>query len=100
MGTRSAPFEIVGRDSTQPLESDRLYLFDAISQKGMMLRPFIRVMPSPEKKATACFIFSRCEPVGARFVSYHFEEESSLTASFPDVDEAFRRIHLFDGANL
>jgi hypothetical protein len=58
-------------------------------------------MLSPEKKATACFIFSRCEQAGARFVSYHFEQESSLIGTFPDVDEAFRRIHLFDsGANL
>jgi hypothetical protein len=79
-----------------PLESDRLYLFDAMGQKGLLLRPFIRVMPSPEKKANACFIFSRCEQIGVRFVSYHFEEESSLTGSFPDVDEAFRRIHHFD----
>ncbi len=96
IGTRSTPFEVVERESAQPLESDRLYLFDAMSQKGLLLRPFIRVMPSPEKRANACFIFSRCEQAGARFVSYHFEEESSLTASFPDVDEAFRRIHLFD----
>ena len=97
VGTRSTPFEVVERESTLPLESDRLYLFDAIGRKGMLLRPFIRVMPSPEKKATACFIFSRCEKVGAHFVSYHLEEESSLTASFPDIDETFRRIHLFDG---
>ena len=96
IGNRSTPFEVVERKSAQPLESDRLYLFDAMSQKGLLLRPFIRVMPSPEKRANACFIFSRCEQAGARFVSYHFEEESSLTASFPDVDEAFRRIHLFD----
>jgi methylase of polypeptide subunit release factors len=101
MGTRSTPFEVVERASGLPLESDRLYLFDAMSQKGRLLLPFIRVMPSPEKKANACFIFSRCEKAGARFVSYHFDEESSLTASFPDVDEAFRRIHLFDdGAKL
>jgi hypothetical protein len=98
MGTHSMPFEVVERESTQPMESDRLYLFDAISQKGLLLRPFIRVMPSPEKKANACFIFSSCEQTGARFVSYHLEEESSLTAPFPDIDEAFRRIHLFDDA--
>lgn len=96
MGTRSTPFEVVKRESTQPLERDRLYLFDAISQRGLLLRPFIRVMPSPEKRANACFIFSRCEQGGARFVSYHFEEESSLTAPFPDVDEAFKRLHFFD----
>lgn len=96
MGTRSAPFEVVERESTLPLESDRLYLFDAVSQKGLLLQPFIRVMPSPEKKANACFIFSRCEQAGACFVSYHFDGESSLMAPFPDVDEAFRRMHLFD----
>jgi hypothetical protein len=96
MGTRSAPFEVIGCESTLPLESDRLYLFDAISQKGILIRPFIRVMPSPEKKANACFIFSRCEQDGARFVSYHFEQESSLKGSFPDIDEAFQRIHVFD----
>ncbi|MGV8991273.1 MAG: N-6 DNA methylase [Thiobacillus sp.] len=97
MGTRSTPFEVVERDSGQPLESERLYLFDAISQMGMLLRPLIRVMPSPEKKANACFIFSRSEKDGAHFVSYHFEEESSMTASFADLDETFQRIHLFDG---
>jgi hypothetical protein len=96
VGTRSAPFEVVERESVQPLESDRLYLFDAAGQSGLLLRPFIRVMPSPEKKANACFIFSRCEQGGARFVSYHFEQESSMTAQFPDIDETFQRIHSFD----
>lgn len=101
MGSRSSPFKVVERESTLPLESDRLYLFDAMNQKGMLIQPFIRVMPSPEKKANACFIFSRCEQAGARFVSYHFEQESSLTGSFPDIDKAFQRIHVFDeGAKL
>ncbi|MCU0754823.1 MAG: N-6 DNA methylase [Xanthomonadales bacterium] len=96
MGTRSAPFEVVKRDSVQALEADQLYLFDASSQRGMKLRPFIRVMPSPEKKANACFIFSRSEKSGAHFVSYHFEEESSITAQIPEIDETFRRINIFD----
>ncbi len=96
VGTRSAPFEVVERESSQPMESDRLYLFDGMSQRGLLLRPFVRVMPSPERKANACFIFSRHEPGGSHFVSYHFEQESSLTATFPEVDEALRRIHEFD----
>lgn len=96
IGTRSTPFEVVERVSEQLLESEGLYLFDANSQKGVLLRPLIRVMPSPQKKANACFIYSRSEKDGAHFVSYHFEEESSMTASFADLDETFRRIHLFD----
>jgi len=96
VGLHSMPFEVVDREAIQPLESERLYLFDGIGRNGLLLRPFIRVMPSPEKKANACFIFSSCERAGARFVSYHFTEESSLTAPFPEIDEAFRRIHLFD----
>jgi len=96
MGTRNTPFETVQCESVQPMESDRLYLFDASSQRGLLLRPFIQVMPSPNKKAMACFIFSRSEPSGAHFVSYHFEQESSLTQSFPEVDEALRRVHQFD----
>lgn len=96
MGTRSTPFETVLCESVQLLESDRLYLFDASSQRGLLLRPFIQVMPSPNKKAMACFIFSRSEPCGAHFVSYHFEQESSLTQPFPEVDEALRRVHQFD----
>ena len=96
MGTRSAPFETVHCESAQPLESERLYLFDAVDQRGLLLQPFVQVMPSPQKKAMACFIFSRSEKDGAHFVSYHFEHESSLTQHFPEVDAALRRVHQFD----
>jgi hypothetical protein len=92
MGTRSAPFEVVEKESTQPMETEGLYLFDAIGQRGLLLRPFIRVIQSPEKKANACFIFSRSEKDGAHFVSYHFEDESSMTAPGSEMDETFRRI--------
>lgn len=96
VGAISTPFEVVDREASQLLESDSLYLFDAVGRTGLLLRPFIRVMPSPEKRANACFIFSSREQAGARFVSYHFTEESSLTAPFPEIDEAFERIQLFD----
>lgn len=96
VGTRSSPFEVVERVSAEPMESDRLYLFDALGQRGLLLRPFIQVMASPEKKANACYIFSRSEGERSRFVSYHFEQESSLVAPFPDLDETFRRLRLVD----
>jgi hypothetical protein len=97
MGTRSAPFEQVERESSMPLESDALYLFDPMDRTGLLLRPFVRVMPSPEKRANACFIFNRREGAGSRYVSYHFEQESDITAAFPDLDDALNRLHLFDG---
>jgi hypothetical protein len=96
MGTRSAPFEEVERESLQPLESDDLYLFDSASRHGLRLQPFVRVMPSPEKQANACFIFSRRESKGHRFVSYHFEAESEIEDAFPEVEVALERLHMFD----
>lgn len=96
VGTRSSPFEVVERVSAEPMESDRLYLFDVLGRRGLLLRPFIQVVASPEKKANACYIFSRSEREGSRFVSYHFEQESSLLAPFPDLDETFRRLRLVD----
>ena len=90
MGSRSAPFESVVRVSNDPLEVDCLYLFDAIGQSGMKLKPFVQVIPSPERQATACFIFSRREGSGSRFVSYHFDKESEIEGPFPGVELAFQ----------
>jgi hypothetical protein len=96
MGTRSAPFEEVQLESTQLLETDVLHLFDTTSQTGLRLQPFVRVMPSPEKRANACFIFNRREDGAFRYVSYHFEAESEIAGTFPDVERALGRIHQFD----
>jgi hypothetical protein len=97
MGTRSAPFEEVLRESIQPLETDALYLFDSAGRRGLQLQPFVRVMPSPEKHANACFIFNRREADGFRFVSYHFEAESAIADTTPEVGNALARLHFFDG---
>ena len=96
MGSRSTPFAETQVESIQPLESGALYLFDDVSQTGLKLSPFVLVMPSPEKRANACFIFNRREAGGFRFVSYHFEDESEVEDAFPDVAEALGRMHFFD----
>jgi len=96
MGTRSAPFEEAERASAQPLVAEALYLFDDANRSALRLKPFVRVMPSPEKRANACFIFNRREGAGSRYVSYHFEQESNITEVFPDVEDALNRLHLFD----
>ena len=87
MGTKSAPFEERVYQSTRALDADALFLFDTVNQTGLKLRPFIEVIPSPEKKAVACFIFNRLESEGARWVSYHFEQESEICHPSQDVDD-------------
>lgn len=96
MGTRSAPFEDRVYTSLQPLEADRLYLFDSVKQTGMKIGPLIEVIPSPKKQANACFIFNRLEQDGARWVSYHFEQESEISHPSAAVHEWLDRINRVD----
>ena len=50
---------------------------------GTKLLPFIKVMRSPDKKALACFIYNRLDGAdqGAKWVSYHFDQESEILHS-------------------
>lgn len=92
MGSRSTPFPSVERIANMPLESERLYLFERLGRRGLLLQPLVKIMPSPEKKAVACFIFNRRESAGARYVSYHFEAESSVTAPDAQIDEILSQL--------
>ncbi|MFT4543489.1 MAG: SAM-dependent methyltransferase [Planctomycetota bacterium] len=100
MGTRSAPFEERVYDSEHPLEAGSLYLFDTVSQQGLKLLSFIEVIPSPEQRAVACFIFSRLEKDSARWVSYHFEQESEIHHYSEDVNETLRKLNQFEERDL
>lgn len=93
MGSRSEPFEEVEIESREPLEDGSLYLFDGINRKGLQLRPFISVMPSPEKKATACYIYSRAENDGSRWISYHFTQEAEIQIDSPGLNDALEMMH-------
>jgi hypothetical protein len=95
MGTRSAPFEERIYESKHPLETETLYLFDPLSQTGLQLRPFIEVIPSPERRAVACFIFNRLEKESARWISYHFEQESEISHASQGVNEALEMLNRF-----
>jgi hypothetical protein len=97
MGTRSAPFEERVYESQHGLDAESLYLFDSVHQRGLQLLPFIEVIPSPEKKAMACFIFNRLEKGGARWVSYHFEQESEISHSSQGVEDALAMVREHEG---
>jgi len=97
MGTRSTPFEEQVYQSRHPLEEDALYLFDSVNGTGIQLRPLIEVIPSPEKQAMACFIFSRIEKHTTRWISYHFEQESEIKHSSKGVEETLSMLNRFKG---
>ena len=82
-GSRT-PFERVQRITTDPLETECLYLIAKGENKALRLIPFLKVMPSPSTEQNACYFFSRREKNGLRFVSYHFETEAEVIEQFLD----------------
>jgi hypothetical protein len=96
MGTRSSPFEEREYESVIPLETDCLYLFDSVFRTGLKLQPFVEVIPSPERQAVACFIFNRVDRDSARWVSYHFDQESEISHPSSGVLSALSRLNRFN----
>lgn len=72
------------------LDVERLYLSNKDSGRALKLLPLVQVGPSPESAKNACYFFSRVEPEGARFVSYHFAEKPELRGHFDEATEAIR----------
>lgn len=95
MGTRSSPFEEREYESIMPLETDCLYLFDSVCRTGRKLQPFVEVIPSPERQAVACFIFNRVDKDSARWVSYHFDQESEISHPSRGVLTALSKLNRF-----
>jgi hypothetical protein len=96
IGTRSSPFEEREYESVIPLETDCLYLFDSVCRTGLKLQPFVEVIPSPERQAVACFIFNRVDRDSARWVSYHFDQESEISHPSSGVLSALARLNKFN----
>lgn len=91
VGSRS-PFEVVNRLSLEAMKSDNLYLVNGSGVYNLELMPFVKVMPSPEIQAEACFIFNKREGENHKYVSYHFEQESSFSDQFEEVDIALESL--------
>ena len=87
MGTRHDPFASDMYESTFPLETNELYLFDRYSQMGLKMYPFVKVAPSPKRKAMTCFFYSRHGVDQSQFVSYHYSQESEISEVVPEIDE-------------
>jgi len=94
-GTRSSPFELVERESVEGMDDRSLYLLDPNGDRGLLLLPFVRVMPSPRTEANACYFFSRLEGNDkCRYVSYHFAQDPEVLNAFVDTRNALKSLAL------
>ena len=76
MGPR-VPFERVQRKTSQPLDSDSLYLLPVHEARALKLMPLVKIMPAPRTAQNACYFYNRTQKdQQIRFVSYHFEQRS------------------------
>jgi hypothetical protein len=87
----NTPFLIETRSMSMPLEKDDLYLAPREGAgRALRLLPLVQVGPSPASSKNACYFFSRLEPDGARFVSYHFTDKPELTGQFDEATAAIK----------
>lgn len=98
VGTRT-PFVRMQLTSSEPLESNRLYLWGSGDDRGLKLAPFIKIMPSPKTEENACYYFNRLDGGGSRYLSYHFAADSDITlADGSDVLQTLVDLGLAAGA--
>jgi hypothetical protein len=72
------------------MDVERLYLSSKGTTQALKLLPLVEIGPSPQSVKNTCYFFSRLEPDGARFVSYHGSEKSELKGQFDAATEAIR----------
>ena len=77
MGTKTI-FQEVNIQTTIPMDSGKLYLFDTSMNVPLELLPLFRMFSSPDTEKNACYFYNRVEKDSVRWVSYHFEQESEV----------------------
>lgn len=96
MGARSDPFPVVDIAMLESLKSQHLYLVDAAANSGMKLMDFVQVLPSEQRQAQTCYIYSRRTGAGDKpfvLVSYHFAAESERKTADSELEDALRWLH-------
>jgi hypothetical protein len=78
--------------TTTEMDSEELYLFDTASQQPLELLHFFRMMPSPKTQQTACYFYNKIEKDGVKWVSYHFEKDSTVVSPDPSVLRLIREV--------
>lgn len=68
-------------------EDRGLYMHEAGSTSILKLGPLLRLEHAPEAVQDACYFYSRLEPAGVRWVSFHYEPRSEFVQPDGEVAE-------------
>jgi hypothetical protein len=72
------------------MDAEELYIFDTNARQPIQLLHFFRMMSSPAKNA--CYFYNQIEDGKVHWVSYHFEQQSSLDTPDPSVANFIRQV--------
>lgn len=74
------------------LDVNELYFVEKSSRDPLKLIRFFRMLPSPQSEQNACYFYSRFNPQGIRYISYHFETQSEQEVEDEGLVEFFNRL--------
>jgi hypothetical protein len=98
MGSRP-DFRKVERRVSEPFDTRRLYMLNSGSQKALELVPLIRILAGQKTGQDACYFFSRLQPEGVRWVSYHHQAEPELVLPDSDIVKLLSSLRYDDSRN-
>lgn len=82
------PFRQTKIVTTDPLDSEMLYVVHAEGPSSMRLLPLVRMMPSPPGTNVACYFYNRVEGDDLRYVSYYYEGDPEAVVSHNDASSS------------
>jgi hypothetical protein len=83
-------------ETTEVLDANELYCYDAVTRKPLLLLHFVRMLAAPETQEIACYFYNRLEKQGVRWVSYHFEQAAERIEPDSAVTKIIDEVELED----
>lgn len=87
----ATPFARTSVQTRVPMDSRKLYILHENQLQPLELLPFVQLGSSPESEQNACYFYNRLEEDRARYVSYHFGDESEIFGPNDVVEIVFNK---------
>jgi hypothetical protein len=87
----ATPFARMSVQTRVPMDSRKLYILHEDQLQPLELLPFVQLGSSPTSEQNACYFYNRIEQDGARYVSYHFGDESEISGPNDVVEKVLEK---------